>query len=721
MTPNTGGMPVPPSGETSSDHAPGEPAIHCFNTVIVGSGAAALNCAEHLYRGFQEAGVARPQELFAIVTAGLGTGTSHNSGSDKQTYYRVGMQGSVADSPLEFARTLTAGGCCHGDLALLEGENSAREFYHLVENGVPFPHNERGGFVGYKTDHDPRQRATSAGPRTSRFMVQKSLAQLRRHGVRFFENHWMIDVLTAGKGDAPRAIGMIAVDSKRLGNHRLEACATGQGCDCGLVVFLCENLVVATGGPGDMYEVSVYPHGQMGSHGALFEAGAVAANLTESQFGLASIEPRWNLSGTYQQVIPRYFSTAPDGSDERDFLNNYFPDMRTMATNIFLKGYQWPFDPQRVAGSSMAQASSLCNSSLVDLAVYNETVFRGRRVFLDFRENPRPSVRRAANWKPFSLDDLSDEARVYLARSGATQATPIERLDKMNRPSIELYREFGKDIAHEPLEIAVCAQHNNGGFAVNIWWESNVAGLFVIGELAGTHGVKRPGGSALNAGQVGGLRAAQTIVHRGADLPPRDEFLRLAEPGLKQRHERIGRLLEGSPRASLSIEQALSDIRRRMTRAGGVLREPEQVHRAVGEARDLYHRLRNEGLRLENDAQFLEAISTEQMCLAHLGYLCAIEAYLERGGGSRGSFLVIDRKRGQEAHPPAGGLLGERFRFVAENEALRDEILEVRYRGDGEFQVYPVAVRPIPQAEYWFENTWQDYRTGAVFDRSQLE
>ncbi|MCX8037206.1 MAG: FAD-binding protein, partial [Candidatus Sumerlaeia bacterium] len=465
------------------------PSVYCYNTVIVGSGAAALNCAEHLYRGFQERGVEKPERLIAIVTEGIGKGTSHNSGSDKQTYYRVGVQDGVADSPLDFAHSLTAGGCCHGDLALLEGENSQREFYHLVENGVPFPHNERGGFVGYKTDHDPRQRATSAGPWTSRFMVRKSLAQLQRYGVRFFNEYYMTDLLTVGTGDERRAVGILAVDAARLDQP-----------DRGLAIFFALNVVVATGGPGDMYEVTVYPPGQMGSHGALFEAGAIACNLTESQFGLASIEPRWNLSGTYQQVIPRYYSTEADGSDPQDFLNAYFPDMATMASNIFLKGYQWPFDPQRASGSS-----------LIDLAVFNESVFRGRRVFMDFRENPRPSP----GWKPFAIADLADEARVYLERSGALQETPIERLRKMNQPSIELYREKNKDLAREPLEIAVCAQHNNGGFAVNLWWESNISGLFVIGELAGTHGVKRPGGSALNSGQVGGLRAAQVIVHRG--------------------------------------------------------------------------------------------------------------------------------------------------------------------------------------------------------------
>jgi succinate dehydrogenase/fumarate reductase flavoprotein subunit len=352
-------------------------------------------------------------------------------------------------------------------------------------------------------------------------------------------------------------------------------------------------------------------------------------------------------------------------------------------------------------------------SSLVDLAVYNETAVRGRRVFMDFRENPRPSP----GGKAFSLEELGEEARTYLQRSGAMQATPIERLDKMNRPSIDLYRELGKDITREPLEIAVCAQHNNGGFAVNIWWESNIRGLFVIGELAGTHGVKRPGGSALNSGQVGGLRAAQAIIRRGSDKTSRREFLRLAKAAVKERTERIARLLEASPGASLTVEQAKAEIRRRMTRAGGISREAEPVHRAVAEARELYRRVRNEGFRLENAGQYVEAIGAEQMCLAHLGYLAAIETYLERGGGSRGSYLVIDRAGGREAH----ALLGDAFRSIPENEALRGEILEVRYRGDGEFDACPIPVRPVPQAQYWFENTWNDYRTGAVFDRTRLE
>ncbi len=118
--------------------------LYNVNTLVVGSGAAGLNCMEHLFRFMEERGIPNPTEKIALATNFLGGGTSNNSGSDKQTYYRLNVIGGAADCPLDFAKTLTAGGCMHGDIALIEAENSARCFYHLVENGVPFPHNPHG-------------------------------------------------------------------------------------------------------------------------------------------------------------------------------------------------------------------------------------------------------------------------------------------------------------------------------------------------------------------------------------------------------------------------------------------------------------------------------------------------------------------------------------------------------------------------------------------------
>ncbi len=50
-----------------------------------------------------------------------------------------------------------------------------------------------------------------------------------------------------------------------------------------------------------------------------------------------------------------------------------------------------------------------------------------------------------------------------------------------------------------------------GGFVVDKWWQSSMPHTFVIGEMAGMR-ASSPDGVSVNAGQVGGLRAAQHIA-----------------------------------------------------------------------------------------------------------------------------------------------------------------------------------------------------------------
>ena len=666
--------------------------VYSLNTVIVGSGAAGLNCAVRLFREMEESGVPHPENEVAVVTRGVGLGTSNNAGSDKQTYYRLGTQGEQPDAPRDFAETITAGGCTHGDVALAEAENSLRGFYHLVDIGVPFPHNERGGFVGYKTDHDPRQRGTSAGPWTSRFMVQKFLAELRRYGIPLFRRYHLLALVTAEDTPGKACCGLLCVDirAQETEHH-------------GLTLFNCHNAVIAGGGPGEMYAISVYPKNQMGPYAPLLDAGVLAHNLTESQFGLASRQPRWNLSGTYQQVIPRYFSTDSIGGDPREFLNPYFDTMTTLATDIFLKGYQWPFDHDKVADHG---------SSLLDILVQNEIVNKGRRVFMDFRENPRYT----GGLEPFSLDLHRPEARDYLEKSGATQATPIERLAHMNPPSIDLYRERGVDLGKEPLEVGVCAQHCNGGFAVDTWWESNIRRLFVVGELAGTHGVKRPGGSALNSGQVGSLRAAQRIAHiyHGHSLDT-EAFARLAGPTVERWAAEIARIKTvGS--GALDGTALQQTIQQRMSEYAGMVRSLAGTRHALNEARNEWKSLCAQGLKPSRTG-YLDALEIRELALTQRAFLEAICRLIERGSGSRGSHLVTD-PAGVLPHPD----LGDEWRFVPENLALRAEILALIYDPQQDtFTTQIIEPRPIPVGESWFENTWAEYRSGAIYQRDATE
>ena len=145
-------------------------------------------------------------------------------------------------------------------------------------------------------------------------------------------------------------------------------------------MFGAANVIYATGGEAGMYKTSVYPTAQPGGTGLALRAGARGKNLTESQYGIASIKFRWNLSGSYQQVLPCYISTDENGGDEREFLEDAFPDAQSQLNASFLKGYQWPFDPRKTRSYG---------SSLIDILIYIETVQKKRRVFLEYRLNPR--------------------------------------------------------------------------------------------------------------------------------------------------------------------------------------------------------------------------------------------------------------------------------------------------------------------------------------------
>ncbi|MFO7694487.1 MAG: FAD-binding protein [Vicinamibacterales bacterium] len=644
--------------------------VYGVNTLVVGSGAAALAAAVWL----GDFG----QHDIAIVTESWGGGTSAHAGSDKQTYYKLALDGRVPDSARLLAEDLFGGGSMHGDIALCEAMHSAQAFYRLVQLGVPFPHDRFGGFPGYRTDHDERGRATSAGPRTSQQMVEALSREVTARRMPLLEPWQVVSLLTADDGDRTRVIGALALD--------LDGCGRGEP---RFALFNAVNIVFGTGGPGGMYANSVYPAEQTGSIGVALRAGAVAHNLTESQFGLASTAVRWNVSGSYQQVLPRYVSTGADGGDAREFLNDEFPDLATLTAAIFRKGYQWPFDPRRVRDHG---------SSLIDVLVHRERFERNRRVYLDFTRNPDGGPRLG----PFSLGILQDEPRAYLEKCGATGVTPAERLARMNQPALDVYLAHGIDLRRDPLEIAVCAQHNNGGLAGSLWWESNLGGLFPVGEVNGSHGVRRPGGASLNAGQVGGLRAATCIAHRRCGEPPPAEAFARAVDAQAVSVIDLARALQRAPAGERRPpEEVRHDIQLRMSRAGAHIRRLDTAR----EARDEAWRLcRSVDARTwaAGPGELPAVFRNRDLALAHAVYLTAITEYLERGGLSRGSFLVVDDAGAWSLNPPGAFVDGR--------------ILEVSVGPDLEPRTEWVAIRPLPDGDAWFETAWKAYRDGTVFD-----
>ena len=637
--------------------------------IIIGSGAAGFQAALRLYQN--------GERDLAIITENIKSGTSRNTGSDKQTYYKLTLSGNDADSVRNMAEDLFAGQCVDGDQALCEAALSARCFFALTELGVPFPCTEHGEFMGYKTDHDRGRRATSAGPYTSKLMTEALERSVKEKQILILDQMQAIQILTYMN----QVKGILCLDKNIHSEPAYK-------------IIWCKNVILATGGPAGMYHDSVYPVSQTGSTGMAFEAGASGKNLTEWQFGMASLNPRWNVSGTYMQVLPSFISTGQDGNDEKEFLLDYFNELPDLLSMVFLKGYQWPFDVNKIFGGS----------SVIDLLVYQETVLKKRRVFLDYRVNPGNLEKD----RDLPYASMIPEAKEYLSQAGACFGTPIERLKHMNEPAILFYQDHHVDLFKERLEIAVCAQHNNGGLSTNHLWATNLSGLYAIGEVCASHGVTRPGGTALNAGQVGAVRAAEGIFLK--KRTHMKEASPSTESGIKERLriQALDRIrLSEHAEGNCPLSELWINASKRMSAAAGMIRNQVQMETALKETEDDICQFMQKA-KSPSVSQLSLFYKLYDMLLSQKMYLFAMLDYAKAGGGSRGSALYTD-STGELPGFPGCQTFGELYRCRLDQKMHGQEVQEVTLK-EGTPSASRRPVRPLPDVDYFFENQWRIYR-----------
>lgn len=105
--------------------------VIALDTLVIGTGCAGYNAADWLY----DLG----RKDIAILTEGVNIGTSRNTGSDKQTYYKLSIASDGADSVQEMAETLFSGGSVHGDTALAEAGRFAPRLYEAGESRRAVP------------------------------------------------------------------------------------------------------------------------------------------------------------------------------------------------------------------------------------------------------------------------------------------------------------------------------------------------------------------------------------------------------------------------------------------------------------------------------------------------------------------------------------------------------------------------------------------------------
>jgi len=644
--------------------------VYTCEALVLGSGAAGMRATVELQR--------RGVDVM-VASTGLFAGTSACSGSDKQTLYTASTD-YKGDNFIKYAQSLCGGGAMDFSTAYVEAVGSNDAIGGLQYMGLPLPHDDQGAILRYQTDHDEAGRATSCGPRTSKLMVKVLFEEALTLGVRILPSCSGIQIVKETVDGEERVCGVIALHREEKRNAY------------GLVFIRCEDLIIATGGPGELYRDSVYPHHCHGGLGLALEAGVELCNVTESQFGIGTPRTKfpWNLSGTYVQVMPRVYSVDAEGN-EIHFLKRYYRTTREMVSNTFRKGYQWPFHSTRMLDYG---------SSLFDLAVFVEQQ-AGRKVYLDFLRNPDP----VNDDEAFSLDDLDPDVRAYLENNEALQELPIDRLLRMNPLAIELYRMHGTDVAAEPLECAMNNQHMNGGILINDWGQTSLAGCYAIGEAAGSHGVTRPGGAALNSGQVFGKRVAIAIKRDRLDRDESTADAKNIASALQGCLAAADRFVGSS--SGQTTKDIKAEIQARMSDSAGIICTASEVHSALESARALRHKIDAEGIRVSSPALVGTAFRWRQMAWVSEAVLTALDHYIQQGGGSRGARAICSEV-GTRC-PESNGEDLSRFRFVEEQAKDRNEKLIVSRVDDG-IAISAVSVDLTPEVRReFFEKGWGSY------------
>ena len=280
----------------------------------------------------------------------------------------------------------------------------------------------------------------------------------------------------------------------------------------------------------------------------------------------------------------------------------------------------------------------------------------------------------------------------------------------MNPGAIQLYADHEIDITIEPLEIAVCAQHNNGGLAANHWWESvNVKHLFPVGEVNGSHGAYRPGGSALNSGQVGAFRAAEYIAARYREkTAPEDLFGAEAEAAI----ERLGSSISEPGSAARSWREELDELQNRMTSAAAHIREPGRLRSAVAEAGEQWAPPPHPRLQRHRPGRNRRG-PQNPLPLLHSPRLPGSRPLLARKRCRQPRLGRRPRPRGTEDPRPARRFPGEcspKTKPSAKSSKRRSSAMT------GGSNTRWAKRRPIPESDTWFETAWAKFRDGEIYD-----
>jgi len=519
--------------------------------LIVGAGGAGLRAALSAYEK-------SPDLKITVISRGKAGyhGVTAIACSDRMAFH-VSFPFTESEIPgeawIDHAKDIYEGGGYVSDpnLADILARNSSDAFEKLKKLDVPFVCDETNQPEQFITDGSKYARACYTGPYTARDIQSGLLNAVEKTSIELIDNLALASILKNKSGDVTGALCVSETENK-------------------YVLIQTKAIIIATGGPGGLFESNVFPERMDASPWfAAIRAGATLVNLEFIQFGLSSPKTSLACSGSLMRALPHLVS------DGKDLLNDVYklsPDHNPIEL-LFRKGSSWPI-------------SSESPSRAVDIAVWNARS-ENKTVALDFTVNPE--ILNDENDIPESVRTWYSEKGIELFRDDKL-ISPIERLRAINPDIIDWFTERGVDPETEPLEIRHAAQHFQGGILINTKAETGVKGLYTCGEAAGgQHGANRPGGNALMDSQVMGHIAGNEAAEFSKKQSQNDEPVSVDDE-IKFLDEFLSGA-EGMPPSEI-----IKTVRRNLSMNLSVKRSTERLQ----DAEEIFGYLFTSGIKKEN-------------------------------------------------------------------------------------------------------------------------
>jgi fumarate reductase flavoprotein subunit len=203
-------------------------------------------------------------------------------------------------------------------------------------------------------------------------------------------------------------------------------------------------------------------------------------------------------------------------------------------------------------------------------------------------------------------------------------------------------RDFGRDLAREPVEVGPTAHFMMGGVVIDPACRTAVEGLFAAGEDAGgVHGANRLGGNGVADSTVFGGIAGEVMARFVAGRPP-------PRPDMAALHESAGEVVAplGRP-AGADLYALVRELREVMWEQAGLIREAAGLGRALATVEEIETRLGEVGVAggpALNQAWQDWLNLTNQCAVARLIITSALERRESRGAHWRADFAEPDRE-----------------------------------------------------------------------------